>query len=236
MAVMYPCRYDVRSGRGCTNEQTLDFEYCNEHLKTPRGRQHIMDTLDRRNLTVPSQIQQAIEHAKEIPEKDVQTTALERMVETLDRILEWEESARKIIEQIPVEDRRFLSRGGDEQVRSEVAIYERALDRTAKTLAQVSKMAIDEKTISLGRAQTELMIRILMGVITEMRLDNPTTDKARATLLKKFREEANLQAALQDKVTKELTSAPSPIVQMPAQTGGVTAVSIAGVPVYSQGS
>lgn len=230
MSVLHPCKYDVRSGRGCPNEQTLDFDYCNEHLRTPRGRQHIMDVLERRNLTIPSQIHAALEQAREVPDKDVQTTALERMVETLDRILEWEESARKTVESIPVEDRRFVSRGGDEQLRSEVQIYERALDRTARTLAVISKMAIDEKTVSLGRAQTELMIRILMAVITEMRFDNATTDRVRATLLRKLKEEGNLQARLQHKVSEDLGS--SSTREIPAQTGGVTAVSIGGVPVY----
>lgn len=230
--VTHRCLYDVRSGRGCPNEQTLDFDFCNEHLRTPRGKQHILDVLMTRNLTVPSQIESALEAAREVPGQDYQTTALERMVDALDRVLAWEESARKIVDTIPVEDRRFTSRGGDEQLRSEVQVLERAMDRTAKVLSSVSKMALEEKRVSLGRAQTELMIRILMGVISDMRLSNELTDQARAILLQKFRDEANLAARLETQVVKELES--SQQIQIPPATGGVTTVSINGTPVYGQ--
>jgi hypothetical protein len=117
---------------------------------------------------------------------------------------------------------------------------ERAMDRTARVLASVSKMAIEQKQVALGKAQTELIVRILMSVITEMRLNAVQTDMARAILLEKFRTEANLAPRVEHKVIQEL----SPVVSVPditsmspeadpAMTGGVTNVVIDGKTVYS---
>lgn len=204
---MHSCRYEVRLGAGCPNERTIDFEYCPEHLDTPRGRQHVMDVIATRNLTLPSEVEAAIQKAAEVPDKDYQTTALEKMVEALDRILEWEEESRRMLDLIPRDNWRFTDRSGSEQMRAEVGIYERAMDRTAKILSSMSKAALNEKMVTLGKAQVELMVRILMSLITELRLSNEQTDKARYLLLEMLERQANLTPRVENYARQELEPA-----------------------------
>lgn len=198
---MHKCQYESR----CPNEQTLDYDFCVEHLNTPRGKQHVADVIANGNLFHPSQIEAALAKAREIPDQDYQTTALERMMEALDRVLDWEEDAKRRLDEVPDDQRRFTDRKGSEQTRSEVVIYERAIDRTAKVLESASKMALKEKMVSLGKAQTELMVRIMMSVITEMRLDDVLAERARRVLLEKFKSEAHLESRVQHHVTQQLT-------------------------------
>lgn len=186
----------------------MDYEFCPVHLNTPRGRQHVMDIVSRGELTLPSQVEAAIERAKMIPDADYQTQALEKMSEALERVLTWEELSKDELEKVPMKDRRFTDRKGAEQTHSAVLVYERALDRTTRVLKDVSKMAINEKMVSLGKAQTELVVRLLMTVISKLELDNDTTDKARAILLELFKKEANLAPRVEHAVTKELEPAP----------------------------
>lgn len=209
-------------------------------MKTPRGRQHASDVIATGQLTVPSEVENAIAEASALPEEDYQTTALEKMVDALDRVLRWEADAKARLNQLEPKDWRFTDRAGAEQSRTELLVMERAMDRTARVLASVSKMAIEQKQVALGKAQTELIVRILMSVITKMRLDATQTDMARAILLEQFRTEANLAPRVERKVIQEL----SPVVPVPditsmppeadpAMTGGVTNVVIDGRTVYS---
>lgn len=197
---MYPCTYSP----DCPNEKTLDFDFCAQHLNSPRGRQHALDIIASGDLTRPSEITEVVKAAAELPELDVQTHVLEKMDEALTRILEWETESRNMLFAIPKEEWRYLSRERTEQARTEVKVYEAAMDRTVRTLATVSKTALRDKMISLGRKQSELMIKILLGVIGDMRLEANIQDKARYLLLERFKEEANLAGRVEAKVAQEL--------------------------------
>jgi hypothetical protein len=204
---MYACRYDVRvGGGGCKNERTLDFEYCIEHLNTPRGRQHVMDVIAQGTLTLPSQVEAAIKNAQEVPDVDYQTTALERMADALDIILAWVDESRRNLDALGgAEFWRYRDRAGTEQARTELGVYERAMDRLSRHLNAMGKHALQEKVITLGKAQVDMMIRLMMGVISELRLDNHLSDRAKMVLLEKLEHEANLTPKVEAHARKQIT-------------------------------
>jgi hypothetical protein len=76
-------------------------------------------------------------------------------------------------------------------------------------------MSLQEKIVSLGRAQTELVVRLAMGTIEDLGLDVHTFDRARAILLERFRKEAHLSARHEAQVESSLESmnAPKAIVR-----------------------
>ena len=141
----------------------------------------------------------------DVPEKDYHTSALEKMDKTLTELLEFSQRTKDMLYAIDPGDWRYQHRTAGEQTRMEVTLYERALDRSARVLKDVSKMALEEKITSLGRAQVELMIRILMGTVIEMQLDADKITLARSILLRRFRDEANLSSKLEARTEKELT-------------------------------
>lgn len=202
---MYPCRYDLRAGgRGCPNERTLDFEFCKEHLDTPRGKQHVMDVIQRRQLTLPSEIETAIAKAKELPEADYHTSALEQMADTLAVIQNWVDETRALLDGIGKEQWRYKDRAQQEQVHTYVVLYERALDRVSKHLGAMSKVSLHDKIVSLGKAQVDMMIRMIMTVVSELQLRDDVLAKAQAILLDLFEREANLTARVEHHAQKQL--------------------------------
>lgn len=225
---MLTCLYDLRTnGGGCRKERTLDYDFCQEHLNTPRGKQHVMDVIARGSITLPSQVENAIAEAQEIPDVDYQTSALEKMAEGLDLIRNWVEESRHNLDSIGgSENWRYKDRAGTEQQRTELGVYERALDRLSRHLSSMGKVALQEKIVTLGKAQVDMMIRLMMSVISELALDAQMTDKARFVLLSKLREEANLVPRIEKHATEQLTIEGS--TYDPAMTGGVTGVSVRG--------
>lgn len=164
-------------------------------------------------VLVKSDIDNAIAERTAIPDKDYQTTALEKMIEVLERVEEFEKHTRGLLESLQPEQYRYRDRGGAEQIRTEVVLYERALERTARVLKDVSKMALEEKVVSLGKSQTELIIRILMGVINDLRLSPGQHQQARSLLLARIQMEGNLQPRAQNQVELQLTSIPGEVVK-----------------------
>lgn len=224
---MLTCLYELRTnGGGCPNERTLDYEYCQAHLNTPRGRQHVMDVIARGSITLPSQVEQAISDAQEIPDLDYQTSALEKMAEGLDLIRGWVDESRANLDAIGgSENWRYKDRAGTEQQRTELGVYERALDRLSRHLSSMGKVALQEKLVTLGKAQVDMMIRLMMSVISELALDAQTTDRAKYVLLEKLKKEANLVPRVEKRAEEQLVIEGS---VDPSRTGGVTSVSVRG--------
>jgi hypothetical protein len=197
------CQYEP--GNRCANEAAVNFRFCVSHLNTPRGLSHIHDCVRRGVLLTQSDIDNMIDEKTRIPDKDAQTTALEKMLEELVHVMEFEDFMRRQVSDMNPSDWRFLDRTGSEQIRSEVVLYERAMDRTARVLQGMSKMALQEKIVSLGKAQTELMIRLLMATLNDLSLDMHHITRAKTVLLQKLREEAHLGSRVREHVTAELT-------------------------------
>lgn len=209
---MATCDFEARSRYSCPNSPVIGFAYCIEHIQTPRGLVHAQEVIKSGNLFTTEDLENEIARRTAPPEVDYHTSALEKMDAVLTEILEWEKQSKRRLDEIDEDEWRFQDRARQEQLRSEVLIYERALDRSAKVLKDVSKMALQEKIVSLGRAQTELMIRIMMRVLESLKLDDVRFNNARRELLVAFQDEANLASGVEREVTRELTAPVSPTV------------------------
>lgn len=200
------CEFEMRTRYACKESPVIGFAFCMEHLQSPRGLVHAQEVIANGGMPTISDLEKEIKNRTSIPDVDYHTSALEKMDATLTEIMSWTEGARKRLETIDEDEWRYQDRARQEQVRAEVLIYERALDREAKVLKDVSKMALQEKIVSLGRAQTELMIRLMMRVLENLHLDDVKFQQARMDLLMAFQEEANLASSVEREVTKELTA------------------------------
>lgn len=59
---------------------------------------------------------------------------------------------------------------GAEQLRAEVALYERALDRSARVLADIARLRIDERLTAITEEQARTMVAILTAVLERLDL------------------------------------------------------------------
>jgi hypothetical protein len=70
---------------------------------------------------------------------------------------------------------RYESKAGGEQLRAEMALYERAMDRCVNLLAAIAKLNIDERLAKIEEAK---VILIITAVATAMNRANITNDQA----------------------------------------------------------
>lgn len=110
---------------------------------------------------------------------------VEAMVE---RVLEFEDDARQAYKQLDPEDRRFVDSNGSEQLRAEVTVYERALDRSARVLREVTKLGIESQIVRINQEQMELMKNAVNATLVSLGLSRQEMNRARKLIAEKLRE------------------------------------------------
>jgi hypothetical protein len=76
---------------------------------------------------------------------------------------------------------------GTEQLRSEVSLFERALDRCASVLGLIAKLNIDERMARINERQAAAVIRALDAGLAHARVTGPLAAESRAVAARELR-------------------------------------------------
>lgn len=78
---------------------------------------------------------------------------------------------------------------GQEQVKAEVQLYERAMDRTAQILSAIARLNIDERLAAVSERQADTVLRALNGVLDWLGLDHEHKIQAKRIAAARLRDE-----------------------------------------------
>lgn len=81
---------------------------------------------------------------------------------------------------------RYESERGGEQLRAEIALWERALDRCVATLTAMAKLNLDERQMRITEGQARLVNEVLRGALAELGLD-PQSEAVRPVIARHLR-------------------------------------------------
>jgi hypothetical protein len=70
-----------------------------------------------------------------------------------------------------------------EQLRSEVSLFERALDRSQRFLHDLAKLGLDERSVRIDEAKVVLLVAVLQRVLADPSLGLDAGRQAKATAL-----------------------------------------------------
>lgn len=82
---------------------------------------------------------------------------------------------------------RFTNERNDEQLRSEVALFERAMDRCASVLVAIAKLDIDDRLARVSEQQAAMVAAALSAVLGEMGLSHEQQREARTRVARHLR-------------------------------------------------
>lgn len=82
---------------------------------------------------------------------------------------------------------RYESEGGGEQLRAEVAVLERAMDRCGKLLVDIARLNIDERLARVTERQAEQVSAALTAVLSELGLSIEQQREARTGIARHLR-------------------------------------------------
>lgn len=85
------------------------------------------------------------------------------------RVLAWEEAIGKLVNGLSAI--RYESEHGGEQLRAEVALLERAMDRCERVLVAMGRLNIDERLVRITEKQGSLIVGVLKGALDDLGID-----------------------------------------------------------------
>lgn len=159
----------------CGGPTEPDSRYCAEHSKYDDG------------LAAHKAVQEQKTKELYVPAPE-STTIYQKVEEMIDRVLDFEEESRKAYARLQVDERRFVDDNGGEHLRSEVAVYERALDRSARVLKDVTKLGIESQLVRIRRMELDIVRSALTQTFIAMGMSKQQVNFARKVLAKKLRE------------------------------------------------
>lgn len=123
-----------------------------------------------------AKINQVVEGTTIFPDNPFDT-----LNQTLVECRHWKELIERKIEKMSEdgEDWRFLDKAGAEQIRSEIALLERAQDRMIRAAAVLSKLNLEERFVKLSEQQAASIIYIINEVFKRAHLSETERENAR---------------------------------------------------------
>ena len=109
---------------------------------------------------------------------------LNRQAQLAGQVLAWRDSMAARVNALG--GLRYTTESG-EQLRAEVALYERSLDRAGRVLVAMARLHIDERLAAITEAQADLVERAVSAALASEGLDLAAQDRARRVVSRHLR-------------------------------------------------
>lgn len=95
---------------------------------------------------------------------------LEALASLAGEIVATKDIFRERVAQLREEAWRYEDAKGGEQLRAEIAMYERALDRSARVLSDIARLKIDERLTAITEQQAQTLASVVTAVLERLDL------------------------------------------------------------------
>lgn len=111
---------------------------------------------------------------------------LTALAELAGEILAWKQlAAARVAELQSLAQRNFAT--GSDEVRAEIAVFERAMDRAITVLATIARLNIDERLVKISQQQADLVKAALFGALDDVGVNRDTQREAAGHLARRLR-------------------------------------------------
>jgi hypothetical protein len=101
---------------------------------------------------------------------------LEELQKLAGRVLAWEKVIGGLVNDLSTI--RYESKQGGEQLRAEIALLERAMDRCERVLVAMARMNVDERIARVTEKQGQLVVQVLKGALDDLGIDRGEAEVA----------------------------------------------------------
>ena len=163
-----------------------------DHVGTGRCRLHGGNTRTQRKAAAAAQAEAGARAI--LAQLDVQPVGdpVEQLQILAGEILAWRDAIAEQVRKLTT--LRYEGEHG-EQLRSEVALFERALDRCQSVLTAMAKLDLDERLVRIGEARGKLVSALILGVFADLGLSEELQARARSAIAARLRAEAAAERA-----------------------------------------
>lgn len=174
--------------------------FCHEHQTQPKA---LKEKEQRALELVVTNVETVSDAVTEVePQKTTEvstketykpTSIFDKVASVLDNALQFEEDARSAYQERlqlakagDPEGMRYVDKAGAEQLRSEVTVYERAMDRTIRAVTAIAKLNIDNQAMQMNKMLKEIVRSTIIRVLQRLELPPDQIDLARRYIAEEF--------------------------------------------------
>lgn len=106
-----------------------------------------------------------------VPDRGPVTDPLAELRQVGGLVMQWMRACEAVLESLA--NYRYEGEHSGEQLRSEVAMFERAMDRSATFLATLAKLGLDERQVAVSEAKATMLLRALEAGLAEHGITGP---------------------------------------------------------------
>lgn len=92
-------------------------------------------------------------------------------------MLAWKDEMGEMVNRL--DEIRYEDEHGGEQLRSEVALFEWAMDRCERVLVAMARLNIDERIVKITERQASVLNEVLIGALYDLGLDRHSEEVRR---------------------------------------------------------
>ncbi|WP_326768657.1 hypothetical protein OG978_32705 [Streptomyces sp. NBC_01591] len=92
------------------------------------------------------------------------TDPLHALLELAGQTLAWQSATAELVNRL--ENIRYAGSNGAEQLRAEIALYERAMDRASSVLSSIARLNIEERVARVTERQAEVVTGAVVAGLT----------------------------------------------------------------------
>lgn len=156
------CRATNRRGSQCGRTAPLGSRVCSFHgAKSPQAKRKAAER-------VAEQADQAV-YARYAPDASPLEDPIGALLGVAGEITGFKDFVGARVAELRAEGWRYRGEAA-EQLRSEVAVYERSLDRAARVLIDISKLGLEERRVQIYESQGQMFATVLNRIFVRLEL------------------------------------------------------------------
>jgi hypothetical protein len=113
------------------------------------------------------------------------TDPLTELAKLAGQVIAWRDILAEQVNQLT--SIRYEAETGGEQLRSEIAVFERAMDRCINVLGTIGRLKIDERLVRIEQQRVDLVVDALQGTLQDIGLDPDARAQAVTGLVRRLR-------------------------------------------------
>ena len=110
------------------------------------------------------------------------TNPLQELLDIAEEALLWKNELKRRVVALHEDEWRYEADGMGEQIRAEIQLYERSVDRLARILVMIAKLGIEERLARVTERQALLIEKAVALAIEETHLPAPAQDQLRESV------------------------------------------------------
>lgn len=110
---------------------------------------------------------------------------LEALLRLAGQVLAWQEATAALVNRL--DSVRYAGANGAEQLRAEVQLYERAMDRAIQVLSAIARLGIDERLVAVTEKQADAVVGAINAALEAAGVSGDQAERARRAAARHLR-------------------------------------------------